>query len=574
MRSCTAKMTFVDVTALDDSAVTLKYNQEFCNPALFKEMVPQKDYATLEFNQFVLDGTKEIFPNNPRGITFWSEEKSDWECAFENASSAIVTFKDPHSSAGITLYFGDRYPASVKITWFSMEGSVLDSKIFYPESSMCTCVNLVQNYGELKIEILQTTFPDCYARMNYIMYGIELFWNEDVIKTAKVTEQCDVTGATLPENTATIEIIDENNDFDIENTNGSWRVVQDSQEVVLKTTINGIEHSAGTFYIDNFSFQKNVAKFNLKNSIAILDKQTFYDGEMYTNKKAGEILEEIFAVANFEKFEIEEDVYNTEISGYLGVKSCRECVKEICFACGAIASDSKSDTLKIFYPDRYVKHIVGPDRKVIGETSVSLEKYVSGVSIECSRYSLSSNTIEIYNDVLSKGTTRITFNMPYDKNSIVVSGGSVIKTSINYVDIFMEKDGVCTVTGNPYEETSFTYKKDVEVLPSGTKENVKKFGKCTVYSASKLPEIAKRLFDYYSLQKVLKMKFFAENECAGEWLNVSNVGGTSSYTLLENHSMDLTCGLLSTATCRGYNKVVTPTYFTGGELYAGERGII
>ena len=70
------------------------------------------------------------------------------------------------------------------------------------------------------------------------------------------------------------------------------------------------------------------------------------------------------------------------------------------------------------------------------------------------------------------------------------------------------------------------------------------------------------------------MKFFAENECAGEWLNVSNVGGTSSYTLLENHSMDLTCGLLSTATCRGYNKVVTPTYFTGGELYAGERGII
>lgn len=574
MRSCRAKMTFADVTALKDSTAVLVENQYFCDAEVFKEKTVQRDYATLERNQFVLDGTKEMIPEDPEDVAFWSVERSGEDCGFDTVSSTVIQFEEPHSSAGLTLYFAGKYPASVRITWYTLAGTVLHSQIFHPDSDVYVCKSLVQNYGKIIIEALETQFPDSYARMQYILYGLELNWGESVIKKAKITEDSDVTSATLPENTAVIEIVDTKNDFDVENGNGSWKVIQKSQELQLSVLIDGEEKPAGTFYTSDFSFKKNIATFNLVNSVGLLDGQLFYDGKMYVNKKAGELLEEVFSSAGFEKYEISEDVYNTEVSGYLGVLSCRECVKAICFACGAVANDSRSDVLKIYRPDRYVKHTVSTDRKIMGETSVALEKYVSGISIECGRYSLAADTSDLFNDILEKGTSRITFNMPCDPTTITVTGGTLVKASTNYVDIRMNSTGTCTVKGKVYEESTFLYQKNVDLLPAGEKENIKKFGKCTLYNASKLPELAQKLLDYYSLRKILKMRFFAKEERAGEWLNIKNINGTTSYTLMENHSVDLVSGIISTATCRGYNKVVTELLFAGGELYAGGVGLI
>ena len=312
----------------------------------------------------------------------------------------------------------------------------------------------------------------------------------------------------------------------------------------------------------------------MTDAIGLLDGQMFYDGTMYDNIKAGKLLEEVFAAAGFEKYVIEEDVYNIELSGYLGVMSCRECVKAICFACGAEATDTKSDTLTIRHPDRYVKHTVGTNRKISGSTNVSLEQYVSGVAIECSNYIPGKVENEIYNGTLDKGLTRLTFDIPYDKDTITSIGGTIVKASTNYVDINMEETGVCVIKGVGYEEKGFTYQKNVNILPAGTKVNVQKFGKCTLYNTALIPKIAEKLLDYYSLQKVLEMRFFAENESAGNWLNVSNVNGMTSYTMLEEQTIDLASGIISTARCRGYNVVVTELYFTGTELYAGGVGLI
>lgn len=573
MRSCTAIMKFVDVTALKDSAVSLSNNQMFSNAALFKKQVPQLDYATLERNQFILDGSKDILQEQPADVAFWSY-KSDDAGTFEDVSSVEIQFTENHSSAGITLYFVGKYPKSVRITWYTLEGTVLDRKVCYPDSLIYVCKNMVQNYGKLSIEILETQFPDSYCRMQYILYGLELNWNEDMIKKASIAEDVDVTGATLPKNTASVEIVDVNNDFDIENMNGEWRAVQNSQEVYLNAVIDGKEYSAGTFYIKDFSFKKNVASFSMTDAVGLLDGQIFYDGRMYVNKKAGELLEEIFSAAGFSKYDIDPNVYNAEICGYLGIKSCRQCIKEVCFAVGAVANDSRSDILHIYYPDRYVKHNIGTDRKILGETSVALDEYVSGVSIECSKYSESESETELYNDILEKGITRITFTMPCVEGSLNVTGGTLVKASTNYVDIRMEDTGICTVSGITYQESSFTFQKNVDILPAGAKVNVKKYGKCSLYSASKLPEISKKLLDYYALQKTLKMKFFCEEEKAGEWANVMNINRTVSYTLIEKLSTDLVSGFITTATCRGYNKSVTELYFTGSELYAGGSGVI
>lgn len=246
----------------------------------------------------------------------------------------------------------------------------------------------------------------------------------------------------------------------------------------------------------------------------------------------------------------------------------------VCFACGALADDSRSDTVKVYKPDRYVRYTVGTDRKFNGQTSISLDDYISGVSIERCVYTLEDKEDEIYNDYLPKGLNRVTFSDPYLPTSIKVTGGNAKKVKTNYIEIEMNAAGTCTVTGKKYTSSKITYQKDVPILEAGESENVKKFGTCTLYNTEILSENAERLLNYYALRKKIDMKYLLDLERAGNWININSIGGNTSTTLIEEQSIDLTGGFIAKAKCRGYSIVVTDNYYTGTELYAGGGGII
>lgn len=572
--SCKAEMKFIDVTALDDATLSSSYNKSFGNLDLFKANMQQKKYGTLELNQFLLDGSKEIFLEEPNDIAFWSSKKSLQDCSFDNNPAIIITFNSAHSSSGLTLYFADHYPKEVSITWYTSAGTKLDSKIFYPDSMIYTCHHLVQNYEKVKIEFVKTQFPCCYAKMQYILYGLYISWEDDLVQSASVTEEIDFTSATLSINTADISIVDMNNDFDIGNKDGAWKTVQKTQKITLTEVKDGVEIPAGTFFIDDFKFKKNIASFELIDTIGLMDKYTFYDGEIYKKRKAGKILESIFLCAGITKYDISDDVYNILLDGYLEIQTCREALQMVCFACGALADDSRSDTVKVYKPDRYVRYTIGTDRKFNGQTSISLDDYISGVSIERCVYTIDDKEDEIYNDYLPKGLNRITFSDPYLTSSISVTGGTTKNIKTNYIDVEMSDAGNCTITGKKYSSSKITYQKNVPILEAGESEKIKKFGTCTLYNTEILPENAERLLNYYSLRKKIDMKYLLDLERVGNWVNIDSISGSTSTTLIEEQSIDLTGGFIAKAKCRGYSIVVTENYYTGTELYAGGGGII
>lgn len=572
--SCKAEMKFIDVTALEDAELASSDNQEFGNLNLFLKESNQSDYATLELNRFLLDGSKNIMNGNPDDVGFWSKEKSDSSCSFTTHPSIDISFSTIHSSSGITLYFAEEYPVAVKLTWYTLAGTKLESETYYPDSMIYFCEKQVTNYGKLKIEILETQFPECYARIQYLLYGVLIEWNEDVIKEAKVNEEIDITSSTLPINTADVSIVDETNDFDIGNEDGSWKSIQKSQEINLTEVIDGEEIACGTFFMNDWSFSGNVASFSLIDLLGLMDKYTFESGTIYSSIKAGVIIDAIFASCGITKYTVEEEVYNTILSGYLAIQTCREALQMVVFACGAVADCSRSDTVKIYKPDRYVSYTIGTDRKFYGNTSVELAEYVSGVAITCNKYSLESESSEIYNDVLSVGTTKIQFTEPYLASSISVSGGTLTEVKTNYVVVSMNTTGTCVITGRKYSKNEFTYQKNVDYIESGETENVKSFGTCTLYNASGLSDLAEWLLNYYKLRKVVKMKYIMQKERVGNWCNIRDTNGKTATTLIENQEVDLAGGFVSDAVCRGYSIVITENYYAGSDLYMGGDEII
>jgi hypothetical protein len=568
--SCFARMRFSDVTAIADANLAISGKQEIGSLEPFEkdDFISIPDWGTIEKNQFVLNGEKEIMPDVPENVAFWSSEKSGDDCAFLNVPVITVTFTKNHSSAGITLYFSDEYPEEIDITWYDLAGIKITNKTFCPDRLIYFCKKQVENYGKIIIKFVKTKLPDRYIKLQYILYGEYLEWTDAFIMSASVHEEVDETSDTLAINTAEISIHDERYDFDIANAEGSWKSVQRDQPIWLTQTKDGKEIEMGTYYIDEQKFSDNIATFSLIDSVGKMDRYIFRDGEVYKNAKAGKIMESIFVAAGIDKYEIDSDLYDILLSGHLEIQTCREALKMVCFAIGALADDSRSDTIRVYKPTRYVTEEVGPDRKIYGTTSIELDDYVSGVSIESATYLLQNDAQNLYDDDLPAGVSTVEFSSPCDPATVSVSGGSLREAKHNYAVINMDAAGKCTITGKQYEKNTFK-KMLSNVVKGGETENIKEYGTITLYNSDQITEKLESLLSYLQLRKKLEMQFFVDTEKVGNWLNVKDTKGMASTTLLESQDIDLTGGFIGTATCRGYNTVVTTFYYTGSELYAG-----
>lgn len=567
---CSVHMEFIDTTAIADATVTAAGNVSFGNLELFDELTGQKDYGTLELNQFILDGSKEILPVAAPDVAFWSDSASDEETCLSEETRLEIDFTKPHTSAGIKLYFAGEYPAAIKITWYSLAGSKLVEESFYPDSLEYFCDRQVEGYGKIVIQFLNTLFPERYVKLQYIKYGIELDWAGAEVISASVDEEMDVTGATLGINTADIEIADQKREFDPSMPDGRWKSIQKSQMATITETIDGVDHGCGVFYIDSHDWKENAASFQLIDRIGYMDRTYFYGGRIYENEPAGTIIAEIMQSVGIEDYTVDEEIAVIPLSGYLATQTHRSALQQVVFACGAVADCSRSERVKIFVPDREIRADIGTDRKFLG-TSISLDEYVSGVSISYNKYTRSAETTEIFNGEIPAGDYRIEFSGPYAPESLEVSGGTIVEACTNYTLIHAETAGECVVTGYGYDVVENTYTASVAQLDAGEVENIKSYTACTLVNAARVPEIAEHILNYLQLRQIVTMEYLNKGEVVGQWVNIMDRNQSACTTGITSQKLDLTGGNVASVTCRGYSRVVTNYYYCG-EFYAGETG--
>jgi len=196
------------ILGVDFTAKVFRENYEL-NP----DFVPDELVLTELIEALIPVMEKAYGERVKRNIAFWSAEKSKSDCTFENNPVIEINFTKPHTSSGLTFYFVEDYPAELKVTWYDIDGVKIIDKTFYPTKLTCVCVNQVENYGRVRIEFIKTSFPERYIKLQYILYGQYIAWQDDIVKTAKVQEEIDPTSATLSINTADISIIDQKNDL-------------------------------------------------------------------------------------------------------------------------------------------------------------------------------------------------------------------------------------------------------------------------------------------------------------------------------------------------------------------------
>jgi len=346
---------FVDVTAKADSGLTVNNQQEFVNlEDLKKDDIVETKYGTLEKNQFALDGSFELMPDNLKNMCWWSKQMSDENGNFETPLTLEIDFTETHSSLGLTFLFSETgdYCNNLNIKYYDKDNNLISNVNFAPDNYKYVANNIVENYTKIVITFYSTNNPCRYLKLYQILYGAEKTFEGDSLKSASILEEVDLLSSEIPINTLDFTIYSADDDFNILNPQGVYTLLQQRQKLEVTEILikENKRIPMGTFYLDTWK-NKNDKQMDISaiDLVGVIDK-TDFSGGIYENVTAAELLEEIFTSAGLsgDDYEIQEDLKTIILNGYLPICTHRKALQQVVFAIGAVSDCSRSSKIRIY----------------------------------------------------------------------------------------------------------------------------------------------------------------------------------------------------------------------------------
>lgn len=508
------KYALIDVTAADDAVSACTDTQDYADiqeihtPDL--DRLPVKTFATLEQNQWILDGSRKAFTENPKEENWglWSKQMSGENGVFSAPIVLTINFTMNHTSEGLTLYFRpdtDDYAADMQIDYYNSADELILSKTFAPDAAEYFAAGVAENYRKIVLTFRKTSLPYRYLKLTEIKYGAVKVFDEDSIISADIFEEVDVTGAELSINT--LEFTVYTSDFQLLDPAGVYAALQQKQAIaVTQKDEEGEETHFGTFFLEEpYSEDDDTTTMHCVDFLGVIDKTDFLGG-IYFAKNAGELLTEIMTSAEVEEdeYEVAPELAAKSITGWIPICKHREALQQWAFAVGAVVDCSRGKKIRIYEPETVVSGTISHDDKFIGH-KVSLKALVTGIEVTTHKYAASVDTSNAFEGTLSAGTHLVTFSEPY--SDISASGATIAESGANYARVTVQTAGTVIITGKRYDDSTGIVGTYASELPANAKPNILSVDSgATLINADNTQEISRRLYDYY------QNRYFDEGE--------------------------------------------------------------
>lgn len=544
-----------DVTAALEAVPKAAGKQNFSNlETLCKEDLEFKKYGTLEYNQFVLDGTFNLFPDNPSVENFglWSSSMSDAVGNFANPPKLEFTFAQNHSSLGLTLHFDaycDDHCDHVTVKWFGSDDVLLFSGNYHPNVPMYFAEARVEGYRKVEVEFFSTKKPYRYIKLNSVNFGLNLPVTGSNLLSANLLEEVDPTSAEISINTLNFSVFSVEGNFSVTNPTGYYDFLQRKQRVDAYEYVNGVKQYMGAFYLDEpESTNEKSTNMGCLDMVGILD-QTYFKGGIYKDKKLSDLLEDIRLSAGAGVvFDVSADLVNELINGYIQICTHREALQQIAFALGAVVDCSRSYTIKMYIPDKEAIHQVDIGRK-IDDHSVKQKSLVTSVAVTSHTYVVNEQAAELFKGNLEVGEHEITFNSP--AHTLTVTGATIVTSGANYALINVVEEQEVVITGKGYVDNLQAFKAMLANIPTNERMNEVAIDQATLICPVRAQAVADNLLGYYQNRLEDTGKILLANESVGDNASLKMVGNKAINGTIESLEIDLVGGFLASGKITG-----------------------
>lgn len=443
-------------------------------------------------NSMILDGEGEFLPENGLAeIGFISKQLSDENGDFAEPIIFELSSLETFTSSGLTIIFDESkgvYSSHINIKWYNGD-LLLDGADFYPDSANYFCNKKVEFYNKIIITFYSLSLPWNRLIVNQIEYGIKVEFSGNELRAAKCIQEIDPISTSVP-----INIFD----FAVDSKKNIEFSFQAKQPINL---IFDGETKAVTFVKNAKRKSKTIWDINSEDYIGLMDSISF-NGGIYVNKNAVELLDEIFAVAKV-PYNIVGEFNNIYLSGYIPYTTCRNALMQVIFAMGVVADTSNVDTVKIFSLSQNVSQEI-PRRRIRTGQSFDDETRVTAVELVSHVYSEITESVVAY-EAENSGTGNnifVLFNEPL--HDLAITNGSIVESGANYAVI--NANSGCKLTGNKYKHTKVVHRKSNPLVLSTDIEKIVSIENATLVSLGNVDSLLELCYNYIVNTEQTNMK--------------------------------------------------------------------
>jgi hypothetical protein len=370
----------------------------------------------------------------------------------------------------------------------------------------------------------------------------------DNLVNANLLEQVDLLGNELTINTLDFVVYSDDDRFNILNPQGVYATLQQRQELkAYKVTTNEISNM-GTFFIDSWQ-SKNDNKMEFKgiDLIGLLDKTTF-DGGIYTDITAKNLITLIFTSAGFDStyYSISSEIENILIRGYIPVCTHREALQQVLFTIGAIANCARNDIIELYrIEESQQPNEISKSDVFKGTREIEQGEIITGVLLQAHNYSQGIEQKALFEGQLAVGTHKIVFNQPSFNFSC--TGGTIQSSNANYVIVKVTSAGNVVVNGYEYIDNVQDILVPNNSLVGSESSNVLKIDSVYLINSSNAESIGERIINFYNGKYTDKFKFVLDDEKTADNIIVEESFGNVLKGYVTELDIDLTGGYVTNA---------------------------
>lgn len=289
-----------DPDAYEDATATDNGHIYFADTGYIVSEVDKniRPYATLERNQWLLDGSREILPNGGYGeVGFVDDGLCTPDRVFTTNPIVTVNFTKVHPNMlqGITIRWSEflnEYAEEFIVTAYNGE-TVVATKTVSDNTSVLSVVEVdMSGYDRMTIEVVKWSLPYRRARIDEVFIGINKIYSKKDIFSYSCSQSVDPISAELPKSEISFSIDNVDDSYNPQNTEGLSKYLIERQAVTVKYGYKLDDGSVewikgGNYYLSEWDAQQNgmSAEFKARDLLEFMTK-TYYKGLYSSNGKS------------------------------------------------------------------------------------------------------------------------------------------------------------------------------------------------------------------------------------------------------------------------------------------------
>ena len=277
---------------VDESATSGDVSYNVNNPAYIGDISTAVDssqtiaqnYATLEQDEWILDGSKSVMKDSVKNIDvgYWSNEISDSNGNFTHPIVLTYEFTHDISTLGWSFAYdskSDEFCTDIGYQCYDEQGGLVGSGRLSQTASYQEHTIGIDGYRKVVFTFYSTNKPYRRLRLMEVVFGVFRYYDANTLQQVLLTYDVDPTCDRLPSRELSFDFDNSDKKYNLFDPDDVYQFLQEGQKIKVSAVVEGEVIDMGDFFFTSVT----VNDIGIVPTVQGNDRIYVMDGKEYDN---------------------------------------------------------------------------------------------------------------------------------------------------------------------------------------------------------------------------------------------------------------------------------------------------